>query len=118
MKAFAFSAMAVVCLAVLLPGHGGEPPPRAVARRNTFSIVAYDPARKEWGVATASKVLAVGAGTPWARAGAGAVATQSAANVTYGPRGLHLPAAGERPDEGVARPTPAAAGREDRQVGG
>src|SRR5262245_35154200 len=59
-------------------------------RRNTFSIVADDPVRKEWGVGTASRVLAVGAGTPWAKAGAGAIATQAAANVTYGPRGLEL----------------------------
>lgn len=56
----------------------------------TFSIVAYDPAREEWGVAVQSKFLAVGAVVPWARARAGAVATQSYANVMYGPDGLRL----------------------------
>jgi uncharacterized Ntn-hydrolase superfamily protein len=117
MKALAWSVLALVGLAALLPGHGGEPRPEAAARRNTFSIVAYDPARKEWGVATASKVLAVGAGTPWARAGAGAIATQAAANVTYGPRGLDLLATGTSADEVVARLTGADAGRDDRQVG-
>ena len=56
----------------------------------TFSIVAFDPARQEWGVAVQSKFLAVGGRVPWARAGAGAVATQARANLTYGPRGLEL----------------------------
>ena len=56
----------------------------------TFSIVAWDPGAREWGVAVASKFLAAGAVVPWARAGAGAVATQAYANVTYGPRGLDL----------------------------
>ena len=53
----------------------------------TFSIVAYDPGRAEWGVAVQSKFLAAGAVVPWARAGAGAVATQSYANLAYGPQG-------------------------------
>jgi len=56
----------------------------------TFSIVAWDPAAREWGVAVASKFLAAGAVVSWARAGAGAVATQAFANVTYGPRGLEM----------------------------
>lgn len=60
----------------------------------TFSIVAYDPQREEWGVAVQSKFLAVGAVVPWAQAGAGAVATQSYANLTYGPDGLQRMAQG------------------------
>lgn len=56
----------------------------------TFSIVAWDPSAREWGVAVASKFLAAGSVVPWARAGAGALATQAYANVTYGPRGLDL----------------------------
>ena len=42
----------------------------------TFSIVAYDPSRKEWGVAVQSKFLAAAAVVSWAEAGAGAVVTQ------------------------------------------
>jgi uncharacterized Ntn-hydrolase superfamily protein len=61
---------------------------------STFSIVARDPANGDLGVAVQSKFLAVGSVVPWARAGAGAVATQSYANVTYGPEGLRLMAAG------------------------
>jgi uncharacterized Ntn-hydrolase superfamily protein len=54
----------------------------------TYSIVARDPATGDLGVAVQSKFLAVGAVVPWARAGVGAVATQSFANVAYGPDGL------------------------------
>jgi uncharacterized Ntn-hydrolase superfamily protein len=61
---------------------------------STFSIVARDPANGDLGVAVQSKFLAVGAVVPFARAGVGAVATQSYANVTYGPEGLRLMAAG------------------------
>lgn len=56
----------------------------------TFSIVAYDPKAEEWGVAVQSKFIAVGAVVPWARAGAGAVATQARTNTTFGPRGLEM----------------------------
>lgn len=61
---------------------------------STFSIVAYDGGRREWGVAVESKFLAAGALVSWAQAGAGAVATQSYVNVTYGPEGLALMAGG------------------------
>jgi len=61
---------------------------------STFSIVAWDPANGDLGVAVQSKFLAVGSVVPFARAGVGAVATQSYANVTYGPEGLRLMAAG------------------------
>jgi uncharacterized Ntn-hydrolase superfamily protein len=56
----------------------------------TFSIVACDMQEQSWGVAVASKFPAVGAVVPFARAGAGAVATQSFANTSFGPRGLDL----------------------------
>lgn len=59
----------------------------------TFSIVAADldaQPSAEWGVAVASKFLAVGAVVPFARAGIGAIATQAFANIAYGPDGLHL----------------------------
>ena len=54
----------------------------------TFSIVACDLEQQTWGVAVASKFPAVGAVVPFAQAGAGAVATQSFANTSFGPRGL------------------------------
>jgi len=83
----------------------------------TFSIVAYDPASQSWGVAVASKFLAVGAVVPWGRAGTGAVATQANANLDYGPDGLALLAAGASANEAVRRLTDADPGRADRQLG-
>lgn len=84
--------------------------------RHTFSIVAYDPEKQEWGVGTASKVLAVGAGVPWAKAKVGALATQASANVTYGPRGLRMLRQGRAAAEVVKALTDADADRDDRQV--
>jgi len=84
---------------------------------NTFSIVAYDPDEKEWGVAVASKYLAVGSAVPFAKAGVGAVATQARVNVTYGPRGLELLAAGKSAEEALKELTDADKGKETRQLG-
>jgi len=56
----------------------------------TFSIVAFDPKTKDLGVAVESKFPAVGNAVPFAEAGVGAIATQSYANTTYGPRGLAM----------------------------
>ncbi|TLZ75279.1 MAG: DUF1028 domain-containing protein [Methanobacteriota archaeon] len=57
---------------------------------STFSIVAFDPKTKDLGVAVESKFVAVGAVVPFARAGVGAVATQSYANTAYGPKALAM----------------------------
>jgi uncharacterized Ntn-hydrolase superfamily protein len=83
----------------------------------TFSIVAHSAQENAWGVAVASKFLAVGAVVPWAKAGQGAVATQSFANTTYGPRGLELLASGFSADEAIYRLTTEDEGRDHRQVG-
>jgi uncharacterized Ntn-hydrolase superfamily protein len=83
----------------------------------TFSIVGYDPDRKEWGVAVASKFLAVGSVVPWAQAGVGAVATQSFANVTFGPKGLDLMGKGKSAEDTIKELTDADDGRDSRQVG-
>jgi uncharacterized Ntn-hydrolase superfamily protein len=84
---------------------------------STFSIVAYDPDRQEWGVGVASKFLAVGAVVPWAKAGVGAIATQSYANTTYGPKGLDLLRQGKSAEEVIKLLTEEDKGRDDRQVG-
>ena len=62
----------------------------AAAQVATFSIVAFDPAAGEWGVAVASRYFSVGSVVPWAEAGVGAIATQANVNVGYGPHGLEL----------------------------
>ena len=56
----------------------------------TFSIVARSDDGASWGVAVASKFLAVGPTVAAARAGVGAVATQAMPNLSYKPRGLDL----------------------------
>jgi uncharacterized Ntn-hydrolase superfamily protein len=83
----------------------------------TFSIIAYDPGREEWGVAVQSKFLAVGAVVSSARAKAGAVATQSFANYLYGPQGLELMEKGLSAEETIKRLTDDDDQRALRQVG-
>jgi uncharacterized Ntn-hydrolase superfamily protein len=84
---------------------------------STFSIVAYDPAASEWGVAVQSKFLAVGAIVPWAKASAGAVATQARGNATFGPKGLAMMAEGVSAPEALERLIAADDERDHRQVG-
>ena len=81
----------------------------------TFSIVARD--GDALGVAVASKFLAVGALVPWARPGAGAIATQAYANISYGPQGLELLGTGRSAEEVVDTLTGADDEREQRQLG-
>ncbi len=84
---------------------------------HTFSIVAHDPDEQAWGVATASKFLAVGGVVNWAQAGAGAVATQSYARVTFGPDGLAMMAQGKSAQETLDALLAGDPDREYRQVG-
>src|SRR5579884_1442301 len=70
---------------------------------HTFSIVARDPQTGEIGVAVQSHWFAVGGEVPWARAGVGAVATQSFVDPSYGPRGLDLMAKGEDAQSALAQ---------------
>ncbi len=83
----------------------------------TYSIVAFDPATGDLGVAVQSKFFGVGSVVPWARAGIGAIATQSQANVAYGPEGLKLLSAGKTAKETLDALTAADARREVRQAG-
>jgi len=84
---------------------------------NTFSIVAFDPATGDLGVAVESKFFGVGSVVPWAQAGVGAIATQSAANVTYGAKGLELLRAGKSAKETVKQLTDEDARSAVRQLG-
>lgn len=83
----------------------------------TFSIVARDPHTGDLGIAVESKFLAVGAVVPWARAGVGAIATQSWANTAYGPRGLDLLASGLEASVVLVQLLAEDAERGQRQVG-
>jgi uncharacterized Ntn-hydrolase superfamily protein len=68
----------------------------------TYSIVARDAETGELGVAVQSQSFNTGAAVPWARPGAGAVATQSFTDRRYGWRGLELLATGQAPDGVIA----------------
>ena len=83
----------------------------------TFSIVAYDPHNQEWGVAVQSKFMACASVVSWARANAGAVATQSYANVLYGTLGLEMLAQGLSAEQTITALTVSDEGRALRQVG-
>ncbi len=83
----------------------------------TFSIVACDLKEKSWGIAVASKFPAVGAVVPWAQADAGAVATQSFANTSFGPRGLEMMSNVLSADKTLAKLLMDDPDRELRQVG-
>jgi uncharacterized Ntn-hydrolase superfamily protein len=86
-------------------------------RPSTFSIVAFDSKASAWGIAVASKFPAAGAVVPWARADAGAVATQSYANTSYGPLGLDMMASGLSAQTALHKLIAGDAGRDLRQVG-
>ncbi len=83
----------------------------------TFSIVARSADGESWGVAVASKFLAVGSAVPAAVAGVGAIATQAWANVAY--KGLALAHLDEGATASVAvqRLIEDDEGRDHRQVG-
>ncbi|SVD94964.1 uncharacterized protein METZ01_LOCUS447818, partial [marine metagenome] len=83
----------------------------------TFSIVGFDPHTGDLGVAVQSKFFAVGSVVPWAKAGVGAIATQSYANVSYGPDGLERLAKGQTAGETVKALTSADKDRRLRQLG-
>lgn len=83
----------------------------------TFSIVARDPETDAVGVAVQSKFISVGAVVPFVSADAGAVATQSFANVAYGPDGLAHLREGATAAETVERLTAGDDEAERRQVG-
>ncbi len=77
------------------------PPPDFLKRAHTYSIVAYDSVTGDLGVAVQSKFPNVGGLVPWARAGVGAVATQSLSNTDYGEKGLELIARGATAPEAM-----------------
>jgi uncharacterized Ntn-hydrolase superfamily protein len=81
----------------------------------TFSIAARDGAA--WGVAVASKFLAVGSVVPAVRPGVGAVATQAMARVAYLEEVLGALEAGHAAAAALDEAVAADDGRADRQVG-
>ena len=83
----------------------------------TFSIVGRSADGQSWGVAVASKFLAVGAAVPAAEVGVGAIATQAWANLAYRPDGLRLLREGRSAQDVLDALTSADDGRDQRQAG-
>jgi len=90
---------------------------RMEPRPATFSIAARDPETDAVGVAVQSKFVSVGAVVPFASAEAGAIATQSFANVAYGPDGLDRLREGHSAGDVVDELTESDGEAPQRQVG-
>ena len=84
---------------------------------STYSIVALDETTGELGVAVQSHWFSVGFLVPWAKAGVGAVATQSFVKVDYGPDGLQLMESGITAVDALKTLTSKDEGEAVRQVG-
>jgi len=84
---------------------------------HTYSIVAIDTLTGDLGVAVQSKFPNVGGIVPWAKAGVGAVATQSLGNTAYGELGLDLLARGASAEEALRIIMRTDTMLNDRQVG-
>jgi len=82
----------------------------------TFSLVARCSRTGELGVAVATAIPAVGAICPFARAGVGAISSQSYTNALYGPDGLALLSDGVEPEQALQSLTAGDPGRSLRQV--
>ena len=82
----------------------------------TYSIVARDPGTGALGVAVQSCYFGVGAAVPWGEAGVGVVATQSFANLDFGPEGLAMMRDGITPEDALRRLLDADPRSETRQV--
>jgi uncharacterized Ntn-hydrolase superfamily protein len=87
-----------------------------MVRLGTYSIVARDPSTGELGAAVQSHWFSVGSVVNKARAGVGAVCTQSLAEPAYAPRLLDRMEAGEAPGPALAAELAADEQREYRQV--
>jgi uncharacterized Ntn-hydrolase superfamily protein len=101
----------------LLAQHPTVAPPHHLKLAHTYSIVAYDSATGDLGVAVQSKFPNVGGIVPWAVSGVGAVATQSLSNTDYGELGLELMERGATAEEALRIIMRTDTMLQDRQVG-
>lgn len=116
------SALATVLVTTLFLAHTAaaqsslrpdDAPKRPVA---TYSIVAYDAATGQLGVAVQSHWFSVGPIVPFVEPGVGAVATQSFVDSRYGPLGLELMRTGRTAEEALAALVSTDTGEAVRQV--
>ena len=105
----------LLALLLLIPAQAQE---RTSTKRPvaTYSIVARDSTTWQLGVAVQSHWFSVGSVVPWAKAGVGAVATQSFVDPRYGPLGLELMQHGRTASEALEALVTTDDGRAVRQV--
>ena len=108
------SALIAIVLSLALAAAQAEE--LAIPPVATYSIVARDPTTGDMGVAVQSHYFSVGSVVPWAEAGVGAVATQSFAEISYGPLGLTLMRTGRSAPEALAALVSTDPGKSVRQV--
>lgn len=106
--------LVVAVAATAVYRHLNPPDPSLVA---TFSMVAFDPNTGDLGVVVQSKFPNLRPIVPWAKAGVGAVATQSFAELDYGIKGLELMENGATAEEALSIIARDDNGRQSRQVG-
>ena len=109
-----FAIFLLTTLAAVIPLPAAQPVGPPVA---TYSIVALDPETGDLGVGVQSKFFGVGSVVPFAKAGVGAIATQSYANTQYGPQGLKMLQQGFSAEGAVHELTKADPNRGFRQLG-
>lgn len=110
----ALPAVPVTTLAGQIPT---EAPSHFQKIAHTYSIVGWDSVTGDLGVIVQSKFPNVGGLVPWAKAGVGAVATQSLSNTDYGERGLERLAAGATAEQALREVMKTDTMLQDRQVG-
>lgn len=111
---------AALCISLQHLANAAEHPPKPSNTEHivaTYSIVAFDPATGDLGVAVQSKYFGVGSVVPWAKAGVGAIASQALPNLNYGPEGLRLLADGKSAKQVVKELTEADPRKSVRQLG-
>lgn len=109
-----FLTVCVLAAGSILLRHAIQPRDQLVG---TFSIVAFDPETGDLGIAVQSKFPNVRPIVPWARAGVGAVATQSFSELDYGIKGLDLMENGATAEQALRIILESDEGRQQRQVG-
>jgi uncharacterized Ntn-hydrolase superfamily protein len=112
-------ALVIVATATNINAQGAKPDEkitRPLRPVHTYSIVAYDPATGQLGVAVQSHWFSVGSIVPWAEAGVGAVATQSFVDPSYGKLGLDLMRTGKSAPDALKALLAGDEGRDVRQV--
>lgn len=109
-------ALIIASMATSVYAQNVKNAPRPLRPVHTYSIVAYDPATGQLGVAVQSHWFSVGSIVPWAEAGVGAVATQSFVDPSYGKLGLDLMRTGKSAPDALKALLAGDEARDVRQV--